>query len=225
MPCRSYLRLAVASLTLFFGAAVPAFGEQIHWGYEGDITTNYNYSSLTFTGGSGTAAGSTLVLGYDLKAKSLLQGALPHFFSKDNGDTFQFNLRITDAASGETAMASFSGFIEGTVRGSIGENADYRRMKGEFLKPLSQALRLGNNLYTVTVGETAFGIWENVYYPKPIGWSPGSKPNSDGRLTSAGYVQVDVMSVAPEPSSLVMAATGVAAFGVRVWRRLRRRCG
>jgi hypothetical protein len=114
---------------------------------------------------------------------------------------YTLTLILTDVASGRTGRPlTFTGHLDGTLAASTTD------ILNPFTGPQVRSERIGDNLYTVTIGN---------YGPPP--------PPDSGRSGSIGAT-VLVQPVSPEPPACLLAALGAAglatgAWGARRWRR------
>ncbi len=109
--------------------------------------------------------------------------------------TYHLSLHLTDDTSGTAGTFFFQGGFDSPSDGRSIRN---------FLDAPSQSLRLGNSLYTVTLG--AFDI-------------PSVTETRVGSISASVDVQA---ATAPEPSTLVLAGLGASSLVVAAWRRRRR---
>jgi hypothetical protein len=223
MSRRSYLRSLPILLSLF-GLVPPAHAEPIHWTYKGTVTVpagyqlnggQTGYGNLIFSDRSGTGQGSQSVTALGV---ALGLGDPDSSYS----GPFAVNFHITDAASGQSGDFTFHGSLLGGVawdHGMSTKSSFYsNRGSGSYLDPNPTPLRLGDNLYKVSI--SPFG----VYYRTSWEFTPsGGLTTTSEKLTDTSQVNVDVTSVTtPEPSTLALVASGITALGCGLWRRRQR---
>src|SRR5262249_12101035 len=118
---------------------------------------------------------------------------------------YSLTLTLHDGASGQSGSLTFSGTFGGWF------NASSASITNKFNQPITQELKLGQDLYAVTIGSFK---------------SPGS-PSSG----TFGRIGADVLvsgpgttppSAAPEPGTLALAALGASALAARQWWQRRR---
>jgi MYXO-CTERM domain-containing protein len=199
-----------------------SFGPQVLVGYIGN-STFLSPSYAQFAGASGQGTGSASALAYQM-------GVFPYgsFVSGHEGDfnqnvhTFNLTVGLTDAASGKSGSLIFHGGVDGFANRLLlatdasGTMLSFSHLNATFSSPTTQSVVLGNHLYKVSIDPVT--INPSVRWPisPPGSWSP----NTFSGYYAAG-MQVQVSDV-PEPSTLALAAVGLAGLGVRACRR--RRC-
>jgi hypothetical protein len=229
---RPYLP-ALPILLSWFVLVPAAHGEPIPWSYAGQVTLTgpsfYRedqgvtyYGNLTFTNLSGTGHDSRNVGAFDVQLSPGSYGS----YSKDS-DFLDVRFRITDLASGQSGVFTFHGFLEG-ITGHVSEmGPDFEAIgyvNGKYLNSAPPALRLGNNLYSATISPFSVG------YNDAWGFTPGEPGSAyhinNDFLNGSSLVNVEVTHVTPEPSTLVLVASGITVLGGRLWcRRQRARRG
>jgi hypothetical protein len=119
-------------------------------------------------------------------------------------DSFQANfsmtVKLTDSASHQSGNATFNGTVSGTL------TATTASLTGTFHNPLTETLKLGGHLYSITIDET--------FRPQPPGARALVKISADVTVTN-----VVKPASTPEPSSLVLGATAVLGLAVRRLKR------
>jgi hypothetical protein len=102
------------------------------------------------------------------------------------------------------------GYFGGTFGGFTGLGGssfdNFGTLTNTFVGPTTQSLKLGSNLYTVTLGP--------VVLPDPI-------VNSNLGSISA-TIAAQPANATPEPSSLVLACLGLPSLGLARWFRRRK---
>ncbi len=151
--------------------------------------------AITITGGTpGVALGNASITAVNLTAFT--------FSPSPNGEPYHFTnspyslgVTLTDVASSKSGSLRFSGVFNGSLTTSSED------IQTRFTSATRQSLILGHNLYTVSL--TAY--------------TPPGPPSAGGEGSINALVSVQPATV-PEPSSLLLAVTGVAAAVVS-WRR------
>jgi len=227
MPGRLSLPALPILLSLF--VLVPAaHAEPIPWSYAGQVTltgpASSDYESLSFSNLSGTGAGSQHVGAF---AVTLYEDQFSHYYSQAT-HPFDVNFRITDSASGQSGLITFHGYLSGAISPQMEMGPEFQQMggvAGKYLNPTPPALRLGNNLYSVSISPFTVGFNHLWGFVLPI--NPGDRGTSYNyydyrQMNDTSMVSVQVTSTTPEPSALVLAASGLTLLGGRLWRRRRR---
>ncbi|HTU19194.1 MAG TPA: hypothetical protein VMG10_14130 [Gemmataceae bacterium] len=117
---------------------------------------------------------------------------------------YQLNLTLRDQASGASGSVTFNGYFSGVLGISGGGNT----LTNNFVGPTTQSLKLGSDLYTVTIGPTVLP----QTFIGASGWSNG------GSISASISVQ-PATSATPEPSSLLLACLGLPPLGLARWLR------
>jgi hypothetical protein len=181
--------------------APPARAEQITWGYNWSesprsvAAVGAGAGGINFTTAvnNNPVTGSSDVVAANMTTFSAATTAAPDRFT---GQTYNLKLIITDLASGKTGLFTFTGRLFGSLTASSAS------VTSTFASPLIETERIGNNVYTVTIGPFA---------------GPGA-PNSGNSGSIGAHVEVRPEQ-APEPSALILA--GLGTLGV-LYRRRRR---
>jgi hypothetical protein len=124
---------------------------------------------------------------------------------------YKLNVQITDAASHKSGMLTFTGTLNGRAFGpAFLTNGrllpGHAQISNEFTGSTSQSLHLGTHLYTIAM--------EKFLTP---------------RITPTGFVGGDIQAYVrvrhnPEPSTLLLTASGLGAGSIAaLWRWRRRR--
>ncbi len=151
--------------------------------------------AITITGGTpGVALGAANITAVNLTAFlfSPSPNDEPYHFTNS---PYSLGVALTDVASRKSGSLRFSGVFNGSLTASSED------IQTRFTSATRQRLILGHNLYTVSL--TAY--------------TPPGPPAAGGEGSISALVNVQPAAV-PEPSSFLLAVTGVAAVAVS-WRR------
>jgi hypothetical protein len=193
------------ALFVILAAARPAHADQILWNYNWSRSPGIIYSD-TSTGSYITltdeplhsASGNSDVVATNLRTYSNATPASPVTFT---AKAYTLALFLQDVASGLSGTLTFTGQFDGTLS-ELNSN-----ITNTFTGEATQQLRLGNNLYTATIGP---------YTP------PGPTGSTNAGSISA-FAQVSVQSIViqdvPEPSTIWLAGCAVPLAGFALWRR------
>jgi hypothetical protein len=212
---------ALLALALLLLAVPQARADFIPWTYQGQIVTTGNFNILgshilispgklndqvQFADVTGVGSGSMSVTGFQMRADTDFTAF--HGFSKDI-HTFNLGFGILDAASGKSGSVVFHGTVDGSMwTGSPDTGMGIVQLHVGFTGPTQQSLQLGNHLYKVSIAPFNFS---NFSAPVPTVTAYQNVP-----------ISVQVVSTAAEPSTLALAAVGLAGLGARAWRRRKR---
>ncbi len=197
------------TIGVLLGLAAPAARADSAWYYQTTATNSSGTSNIVWSthpspsqpwGGIellapsyGSAVGNREIVMTNLRAFSCAPSHAPERFENAG---YHLSLTILDVASNASGTVSFSGLFNGSLSHVI---ADIRNTFGG---EMTKAIQLGDNLYTVTLGN---------YAP------PG--PPSSGLLGGiTAFVTVAPMHT-PEPSTLLLASVGGAFLGLNAWRK------
>jgi hypothetical protein len=179
----------------------------INWTY------NWNPGALALYGDSGTKGGylaftdepsAGATNSSDIVATNVrtVSGASPNLPDQFVGTgVYTLALQITDSASGQSGILTFSGKLGGTFSDS---NAN---VSNHFTGLLTQQLFLGNNTYTVTIGP----------------YTPPGPPSATNAGSISAHVDVSGISIqsVPEPSTMALSIFGLTTVGAGWWRKRR----
>jgi hypothetical protein len=211
------LLTALLALTAFGVSQTRA--DFVPWSY------NWEPSALSIkAGGAGTgglsftdeplkhADGTSDVVVTNIRAFSDATRTKPDVFTNA---AMSFTLILKDELSNKTATLKFSGLFNGTI------SATSANVRFTPTAPLTETVKLGNNTYTVNLGNyappgppaasNAGSLSANVAVNE---FSPPPPPHGGG---GGGTGQ------APEPSTLLLSCLGLSGLGMAGWRRLRQR--
>lgn len=121
---------------------------------------------------------------------------------------YSLSLTLRDSASGASGSLIFGGNLSGIVDPQQGPApAD---ITNTFLGPTTQSLKLGQNLYNVTIGP---------FVPPDNSAGPTGSEAGDGSISASIAVQ-PAANATPEPSTLMLACLGLPSLGLaRCFRR------
>jgi hypothetical protein len=193
-------------------------------GYYGNDYINNGYGPLTFSNLSGSSLGSQTVGAFSVT----LDPNGPSYVYSQNTHPFDVSFRITDSASGQSGVFTFQGYLQGYTSPThmdMSYNDREAGVQGIYLNSSQPSLRLGNNVYKVSINSFGVGYWHNWGVVPSIFSSTGRpEPYDDWgkNLNASSMVSVQVTHETPEPSTLALLASGFTALGCRFWRRRRR---
>jgi len=124
---------------------------------------------------------------------------------------YQLNLLLRDQASGASGNVTFSGYFSGEL--SLDGGAVSDPLRNSFVGPTTQTLKLGSDLYTVTIGPAVLPYTIVQYSDSPY--------STSGTISASISVQ-PATSATPEPSSLLLACLAVPPLGLARWLRRRK---
>jgi hypothetical protein len=196
----------IALLVTLTGAAT-AHADQIVWNYNWSSSPGIVYSDnsqttyITLTNQQlATAAGNSDIVATNLRTYSTASPETPATFT---AKAYTLSLTLQDVASGLIGTLTFTGQFDGTLS-SLSSN-----INNTFTGQMTQTLRLGNDLYTATIGP----------------YAPPGPTNSSNSGTISAYAQVSVQPIiiqdVPEPSALLLAGWAAPLAGFVFWRRRR----
>jgi hypothetical protein len=203
MRTPTILRLSALSLIVLAGGRARA--DQISWsyGFSQSTTTIASNASSDVTGSvvltpfTGTLTSSlpssATITAVNLEALSSASAKNPAQFTNAE---YTLIMRFTDLSSGLTAAVTFEGVLNGTV------SASGASLNNSFIGQTAFSFDLNHHVYDISIGDFR---------------APGAPGSGD-----LGSISVDVeLHHNPEPSSLLLGALGMPAFGIflRRWRR------
>ena len=161
-----------------------------------------------FPGGNTTGSNSGSVALTYLSAYD--DGTLTGRIYKFGGASAQYQLSLVlhDQASGDSGTLAFHGFFNGQIP-QIGSTLN--PLTNTFVGPTTQTLKLGQNLYSVTLGPVV--LPRETYYEE----------NDTGGSISASINVQPVVTSTPEPSSLLLACLALPPLSLARWFRRRGR--
>jgi hypothetical protein len=182
--------VAIAAVLMLNSSAHAA---PIQWGYDWTASPNM------VTAGAGHiklsdeigqfAAGDSVVVASNLKTFSTATAASPDVFGAGDGN-YSLTLKLTDVASTLSDTMVFTGKLSGQFSQFNANVTNSYITAGPIQK------QIGNSLFTVTM----------LYYTPP-------GPPSQGNLGSFGaLVTVSEVNKVPEPTSIALAALGLAGL-------------
>jgi hypothetical protein len=180
----------------------PARGDFIQWKYNWarspekilSDTSNSSYVSLTDEQ-LRTASGDSDIVATNLKVTSDADPDTPATFTNK---AYTLTLFLLDVESNKSGKLDFAGVLNGTV------SAMSSNLKNTFTGQFTQALELGDNLYTVTIGP----------------YTPPGPPGSSNPGSIAAHASVTITEIhkTPEPSTILLALSSaplLAYYGRR----------
>ena len=186
----------ISLFLVVFGMAIPttkANAEDVSWSYS---FTSATVNAVGGTGGvnivglSGTSTNSN-----DVAAVSLQ----PFGTGTIANSTYNLTMHLTDTKSGDATDLKFSGVLNGPI--GIG-------LTNTFI----------TNVGTANLGKNSFGITLGFYIP------PGSILGTNGQIRADPAVNVGIggtktVNQVPEPSCMILCATGLVTLGVMYCRK------
>ncbi|MFL5245072.1 MAG: PEP-CTERM sorting domain-containing protein [Gemmataceae bacterium] len=160
----------------------------------------------------GHAIGSSDIVATNIRTFSSAPRSNPDHFSNRG---YTLTLFLQDDKSGASKALVFSGFFSGSL------SSNSANIVNTFTGSASQTAALGGHTYTVTIGA----------------YAPPGPPSAANAGSISAHVSVDEFSPggsggtgggggggeAPEPSTLLLAGTGLSFLGAAGWRKLKRR--
>jgi hypothetical protein len=201
-------RLATAAVALLAFAVNSARADFVAW--------TYNWSRSPVAVGSGTggltltdepvnhADGTSDIVATNIRSFSSASRSHPDNFSSA---AYTLTLSLKDNASGASANMTFAGFFSGTL------SATSANITNVFTGTTSYTRVLGDHTYTVTIGS----------------YAPPGPPTASNAGSIGAHVSVDEFTGgggsnnAPEPTSLLLATSGLSMLGAGAWRKWRRK--
>jgi hypothetical protein len=234
MKEHSMSKLSISAALIALGmACTPAWADSVPWGYSASDAQIYNSnnasktSSINFAGKSGVASGSSGIIVYQVTASSSASSAGPDSFSNV---PFNLAFKLTDvmATGSKSANAQVSETIKVAGLFSASNVTKNSLLPGgnPWSGPVTTDVVLGGD----DVGWRAYHVvFSNFTAPGQPGGSPGSiqaivtiapaeRPGGQAEHppvppTSEGP------HAAPEPATLLLAATGALPLLIAIRRR------
>ena len=220
-------RYAVVPFCLVLAAA-SARADPIFWSFSANNSTHAvggdpgNLGAVSFATLNGSSSGDrTVPIAQVFASTSPVPGQEPDTFS---GQSYNVSVSLTDAASGDRGVFSFTGRLSGSM------SASGASLRGAFSGPLTVRRTLGGHDYAVTIGpfvsprsptvNGSLAMSVDVNPGGPNGGSPGPNFNPPPGGSLAGPPGPPVNN-APEPAGVVLGALAAAAGGGLLWRRRR----
>jgi hypothetical protein len=197
---------AVAGLLL---AGTSARADFVQWTYNWQPGALEAPADPGGTGGvsfsnqpSAAATGNSDIVATNLRVFSSATPSTPDQLIK--GGAYSLALTLTDVASGVSGTLTWTGKLTGTF------SATSSNLSNAFTSPLTQVIQLGQNVYTVTIGQ----------------YSPPGPPTAGNAGSIGAHVNVapaggTIQSNSPEPSTLVLAGLALTLGGGAAWRKRR----
>jgi len=196
-------------------AVSPAKADFVPWTYNFTPSSTSFASDIPGTGGLpltneplNHAVGTSDVVITNIRTFSSATRTNPDHFSHA---AYTFSLVLKDDASGASTTLKFGGFFTGSV--SINSS----NILNTFTGPTLQTVKLGANTYSVSIGS----------------YAPPGPPTASNAGSINAHVSVNEFTPggggtkgggeAPEPSSLLLAGTGLSFLGAAGWRKWKRR--
>jgi hypothetical protein len=201
----------VGALALLALAARPVRAESIAWAYDWSKSTDAiagdagNTGGVSFTSFKGVLAGDQSIHATTMAAFISASAVKPDTYS---GEAYHMVLDLTDQASGQSGQLTFTGRLFGSV--SVAGGA---KLTNTFETPLTESLKLGANLYTVTIGP--------FFAPKAANGGSDGFIDASVRIGAAGPLPPPPPPLTdpdqppptgghtPEPASLVLACAAL----------------
>lgn len=213
---RLFLVVGTAIVILPWLAGARAQADAIHWTASGSAVGPDGGNWVGVDGGwsrggidlidgpktSGSNSGSIVLT--TLSAFDANVGT-PH---SETAIGFSANYQVTVELRDLTSWASGSLTFGGNINADFGIN--WADITNTFLGPTTQSLKLGKNLYTVTVGP---------FVPPGAPTDPITGTGGAAGSISASIAVQPVVNSAPEPSSMVLACLGLPSLGLARWFR------
>jgi hypothetical protein len=201
-------RLCSGALLAFLVVAAQARADFIPWSYSwssspGSVSADGAAGSIHILPGSGTGLNGIK----DILAAQLQTVAANPPVTQANFTNAGYSLTVTihDGASGQSGSLTFGGTLGGWFTSATAS------ITNKFNNPITQELKLGQNLYAVTIGS----------FKSPGGSSSGTfgRIGADVLVSGAGATPP---AAAPEPATLALAALGATGLAARQWWQRRR---
>jgi hypothetical protein len=203
---RRKLFLGTLALAAVLLGTSTARANLISWGYNwapGSPTVTTGTGGVSFSNEpSHVAVGTSVVVASNLDVFSSAKPGKPDTFGALQGN-YSLTVTLTDIATSSTGSLTFTGQLQGNF-----SNAS-ANVTNTFTGPTTQAITIGNTVFTVTMG----------YYPPP---GPPGSLNHGSIAATVAVAPGDHIARVPEPSTMALAGIGVGLAGLGAWRRRRR---
>jgi hypothetical protein len=191
------LVLALLAVPAVLAGGAPARADFIPWSYSfsvnpNPVTSNDGTASVNFATTSGTHTGSN----DSFLATTLSAAGTANAAFSNRGYTF--SMHLTDLTSNASADLSFAGALSGN-------------------SPFNLTNKIPNPNHSVTLGQHEYTVTLGAFVP-PVSGKAGSMQVQVITTTPGG----GPVNQVPEPASLLLAALGGSAVGLRCWWRKRR---
>jgi hypothetical protein len=200
----STLTRSALACGLLLALAAPARAEFIHWMYNWSRSPDRinadapGTSYITLTDEKlKSAVGDSDIVATNLRTFSTAARTSPDTFT---AKAYKLSLFLQDATSGLSATLVFTGQLDGTV------SSQSANIRNTFTGLTTQQVRLGDNVYTATIGP----------------YSPAGPPGSSNAGSISAHAHIDVSPIIaslPEPGALALSCLGAVVLGATGWRR------